>query len=388
MSPATPPPSRSNTPSPPSSRSSTPSPPSSRSSTPSPSPSRSSTPPPPDSPSRSSTPPPPVPDEYEQQIPRISIPSPPYAAHNALLATPDDSSKRPYTLPTLHSGTTIISFLTEEFSVNRINTIVRHLWLVGPFIPERPLHRQLIAGREIIVAEKIDLHLCWEGKQLYLKPIPAFLLHHDFFEEYICTAPSEDARSDLYASACGFLKSYTKLIRHESDLEIAKDKKLIPSSVTWEQWCAFSADIEASTSVMILSQRYDYGELRLTRLNLLYEMCVHEPFHLGDNRYKFLFDTISFEWLLFAFVYFTVVLTAMQAVLATEYGAGSAGVQRVSFGFGVFVLAMAGVSWAVMGGFMVLRVYVFFFSETWIGRQQYRIYYVDRIMEGLFRWGN
>ncbi|RPB11904.1 hypothetical protein P167DRAFT_565523 [Morchella conica CCBAS932] len=244
-----------------------------------------------------------------------------------------------------------------------------------------------MAGREIVLAEKIDLHLCWEGKQLYLKPIPTFLLHHDFFTHAICTAAappgSTTASSDLYASACGFLKSYTKLIRHESDLAIAQEKNLIPASVTWNQWCDFSADIVLNTTGMILSQRYDYGELRLTRLNLLYEMHACEPFHWGDHRYKFLLDTISHEWLLFTFVYFTVVLTAMQAVLATQYGAGSVGIQRAAFGCGVFVLVVAGGSCVLMGVFVWLRAYVLFFSETWIGRQQYRIYYLDRILEAL-----
>lgn len=241
-----------------------------------------------------------------------------------------------------------------------------------------------MAGREIVIAETIDLHLCWEGKQLYLKPIPAFLLHHDFFAREICASSAEEVGMDLYASACGFLKSYTRLIRHESDLLIAREKNLVPGSVTWEKWCDFAADVVLSTRGMILSDRYDYGELRLTKLNLLYEMHEREPFHWGDRRYKFLLNTISNEWLIFAFAYFTVVLAAIQAVLATQYGAGSMGMQLASFGFGMFVLAVVGTSCAVMVLFMVLRAYVSLFtSETWLKRHQYKIYYLDRILEAL-----
>ena len=75
-------------------------------------------------------------------------------------------------------------------------------------------------------------------------------------------------------SAVGFLKTYYYLIQHESDFEIARNEtRLLPPDITWTDFCAFSKDfIDISDDTV--SERYHYGKLRLTRLNLYAKLFI------------------------------------------------------------------------------------------------------------------
>lgn len=69
-----------------------------------------------------------------------------------------------------------IEFLRQELGVGRLNDIHDWLWLVGRPMPPRPLYYQKAARRDIVVHEQMDLHLIWDNKRMFLKPIPRYLL--------------------------------------------------------------------------------------------------------------------------------------------------------------------------------------------------------------------
>lgn len=122
---------------------------------------------------------------------------------------------------------------------------------------------------------------------------------------------------------------------------MAKDAGLIPPAleVTWENWCMFAAEVESNVAPDQVNQRYRYGELRMTRLNLICRFLKGNPhgFHRGYTRYAYFFQG-NFSWLLLAFAYLTVVLAAMQTVLTSTIGEKNVYIQRATYGFGVFSL--------------------------------------------------
>lgn len=91
----------------------------------------------------------------------------------------------------------------------------------------------------------------------------------------------------------------------------------MPKIVTWKKFCSFS-DSFGNISDGGVSERYQYGELRLTRLNFwatpLLGQTIYQDFGLQYSNY---FGPY-FAPLLFVFVVFSVLLSAMQVALAVE----------------------------------------------------------------------
>ncbi|TVY32006.1 hypothetical protein LSUB1_G007740 [Lachnellula subtilissima] len=190
-------------------------------------------------------------------------------------------------------------FLKLDMDVSRLNEIHQYLWLAGRPTAARPLHRQKMIERQILITEQADLHMVWHESRFFLKPLPDYIFDYDVWKSTIC----KDAA--LHASSCGFLLSYVWLLRHPSDLKIALELGLISSKIKWEDWTLFvdtfvsNIDYEALNTV---NKRYHYGELRLSRLNTIYRLLhILEPrrFMLGYihgyNRYTVFFER-NFGW--------------------------------------------------------------------------------------------
>jgi hypothetical protein len=204
----------------------------------------------------------------------------------------------------------------------------------------RPMHYQVYLQRQIIVTERIELHGLWEKNMMFLKPLPIFLLHPEFWTEYFC---KDEA---LYGSAVGFLLSYISLIGRPSDLAIAKKLHLISLEITWERWNKFAKAFTGSVnyrSLQGVNPRYQYGELRLSRVNWVYRLSsatrgwntLIRGYRFGYNHYSsFLYE--NFAWIVAAFAYLTITLTAMQVGLATNQLQGSKSFNRASYGLTVF----------------------------------------------------
>ena len=132
-------------------------------------------------------------------------------------------------------------------------------------------------GREIIITEDPRLHLVWIYNRIFIKPLLRYLLSYTFWSEYLLNekSPLESSTQEeretctiVRISALGFLRIYFYLIRYELDFEIARSEtRLLPPNITWNKFCVFSKDF-LDISDDAVSERYKYGELRLTRLNL------------------------------------------------------------------------------------------------------------------------
>ncbi|KAI6080517.1 hypothetical protein F4821DRAFT_273792 [Hypoxylon rubiginosum] len=201
-----------------------------------------------------------------------------------------------------------LTYLEKELSVGRLNALVKWLWVAGRPMPPRPLHHQLLLGRDVVITEQMDLHLVWAPGRIFPKPLLPFLLEPRFCRDQLA---SREATS---RSALGFLFSYAGLICYESDFWIAKEKYLLPHQVEWVAWRDFIWELGTEHIYTKVDIRFLYGELRLGRLNILY--CLSQGAilrgylsHWQQNK-DFFHD--NFKWLASATVYIATVLMAMQ----------------------------------------------------------------------------
>ena len=243
--------------------------------------------------------------------------------------------------------------LEKELKTAELDDLYDYLWLVskkdGTHID--PLHEQVIKKRAIIVTEHPRLHLIWFKDTIYLKPIPDFLFCRTIWTTCLCaTTADQQANPDrtyLRQAALGFLRSYGLLIQHESDYTIAKEANLIPKGVGFVNFQKFIKDIRRLSDADV-AKRYHYGQLRLSYLN--YAVLFFRP---PFTQKKFCWSYQNQYWstaqylqrfgapLAFAFVIVSVILSAMQVMLAalgeTVWGAFT----QVSWGFSVTVIALA-----------------------------------------------
>lgn len=233
--------------------------------------------------------------------------------------------------------------------------------------------------RELIVTEQADLHLVWWGNHIFVKPLPGFLLNYNFFKDNLCSS------MDLYTDACGLLYSYTQLVRHESDLKIAVELGLLSKDTEWDQWLEFSREIRRTVKPDTFpesNRRYQYGELRLGRLNLIYRFFCgrwRRGYHNTYTDYGSFFQS-NFAWALCVFAYTSVVLSTLQLGLAAKRAVVQPDPQSRSLGshsyrFSVAVLVVVGgvvaviISWFVVV-FVISLVYTLIHEARMGGRRR------------------
>ena len=282
-----------------------------------------------------------------------SLPQPPYSENASLVPDchdPDPTSKgRSLKLPGHHhiALTELSTYLAKNLDVSRLSNIFPFLWFAGRPGHIRALHCHRMIERSIIVAEQTDLHLVWYNQKIYVKPLPPFLLCYDFYSRHICPSP-------FYADACGLLQTYVKLIQYESDHRIAVELGLLPEGISWAQWSAFAIQVKPA----VVSKRYEYGELRLYRLNLIYRFCLGHwvfGYYLQHTNFNSFFGR-NFAWPLVAFAYVTTVLNAIQVILAT--GRQDVAAEKTFYGVGIaVVVAILGTFGLVAVFFVILLLY-------------------------------
>jgi len=235
--------------------------------------------------------------------------------------------------------TDLDNFVSNELDVSRLDEIQDRLWLAGRLQNIRPLHRQQLLGRKVLVSEQADLHLLWIDDKILIKPLPAWLLDHGFFQKYVRTSP-------VLPAAIGFLNSYIRLVSYETDFTIAQELHLLPSELDWKGWLDIVQEIlpRFLANEQTVSPRYHYGELRLSRIDWIYRLDFRFRFRHFCRGYYYSSQTYrsflnrNFGWLLVVFVYFTILLTAMQVGLATNQLRDSVPFNAASYGFSVFSL--------------------------------------------------
>ncbi|KAK2770540.1 hypothetical protein CKAH01_14663 [Colletotrichum kahawae] len=162
-----------------------------------------------------------------------------------------------------------------------------------------------------MITERPDLHLIWYYDRIFIKPIPRCILNHNFFETFL--GPTSEQR----LAAFGFLRTYASLVVHETDLNIAKTTGLIPTDVTWEEWCHFIKGI-VHISDDCVAPRYHFGELRLTRLNFYSKLFLRDWDYLETHHQYLDYFSRFLAPYLFIFGAVTVVLAALQTALAAN----------------------------------------------------------------------
>jgi predicted DNA-binding protein len=130
-------------------------------------------------------------------------PSTPPCLNESLSTSPATSIR--HTLPaTVRRGNTLVrsiddpdAYYITELRTARLDEIESYLWLAGLSNCARPLHRQQLLGREIIITEDPNEHLVWHKTRIFIKPLPIFLVDLDCWTRKICKT------KQLYEAACG-----------------------------------------------------------------------------------------------------------------------------------------------------------------------------------------
>jgi len=201
-----------------------------------------------------------------------------------------------------------------------------------------PLHDQLVRGRHVVISEKAELHLIWIDNRVFIKPLPKFLLSQAFWSHYLCSDNPEDASQQFGCAqaALGYLRTWFYLIRHESDYNIAVEKKLIPTGVSFDRILFLTAELQKVSDEEV-SPRYHVGEIRLSRLNFWCRILLFRcNFHKVAWQYSEYFARY-YAPILFIFGALSVVLSAMQTGITANQGWGE--LSRTSAWFSVVTLA-------------------------------------------------
>jgi hypothetical protein len=247
------------------------------------------------------------------------------------------------------------AFLRRELSLGRLADMLRHLWFAGAKRPAMPLHFHIAMGREIVIVDRMDLHLLWTNEgRLFVKPVPRFLLDPAFCRINLqclnacpCDTPADTCWTNPRKVALGFLYTYACLISSESDFHVANEKRLLPCKeddkpIKWTDWKTLVRELlrmhERAPNMM--HPRFLRAELRLSRINTIHRFTRlprFDPYLRGRHNYGSLFGD-NLAWMAAATVFVALVLTAMQIGLATERLKDDAAFQQVSYGFTVFAI--------------------------------------------------
>lgn len=140
-----------------------------------------------------------------------------------------------------------------------LNQLAKH---TGLWSTPSPTNITLLHNPCITTSENPALHLVQTSLHFYIKPLPAYLLSHAFWTEYLLDSSSSKKKRNIHQAAMGLLRSYCYLIRYEVDFRQARCSELVPFRTTWQQWCKFAATLDTINDYEV-SPRYHYGELRL-----------------------------------------------------------------------------------------------------------------------------
>ncbi|KAM3067113.1 hypothetical protein ACMFMG_011669 [Clarireedia jacksonii] len=236
-----------------------------------------------------------------------------------------------------------------EYSQQKLNDIHSHLWSAGNKDNINALHHQKVLCREVVLSERSDLHLVWFDRIIYIKPLTISFLNHNFINTIVLPD------TNLYSNVLGFLYSYMMLIRYASDLSLAHELGLISKKVEWKAWRQFRTAFLGNFSSSHMNKRFQYGELRLARLNYIYRLSFRglKYFTPHQEYTTYLQEYTAAGITLFAFV--TVALTAMQVVVGMN-GISQALIET-SYRFSIvvlFVVAIFSIAVSLIFGILFL----------------------------------
>ncbi|RFU77550.1 hypothetical protein TARUN_4676 [Trichoderma arundinaceum] len=188
-------------------------------------------------------------------------------------------------------------FLAEDHNIDRLKELLPFFFMLGNVEAPRPLNYQEAVGLDIVITERMDTHLLCDKDKIFIKPLPRYLLEPEFWDKFFgcpqnCyyagefemlnkakllrsgrrfTAKEPCEHTKVWKRAKGFVYSYTALIAHESDFEIARAKRLVPDDLEFHHWKDFvSRMLDNGKIYRQIDERFAYGELNLSRINKLF----------------------------------------------------------------------------------------------------------------------
>ncbi|UZP32270.1 hypothetical protein NXS19_000086 [Fusarium pseudograminearum] len=216
----------------------------------------------------------------------------------------------------------VLEYIKKELLTKELDAFEPYLWLVAKQESTHvsSLTEQIVRGRNIIITENPRLHLVWAYDRIFIKPLPEYLLSRAFWDHYLSpqSLPDQELRKDLQQAANGLLRSYAYLIQHKSDFVIAQDEKarLLPAGIDFERFAIFIRDLNIPDSEV--SQRFKYGQLRLTRLNFWFKVTFR-GFNYAKVEWQYAaYIARYYAPVLFIFAVFSLLLAAMQVILAVQ----------------------------------------------------------------------
>lgn len=273
----------------------------------------------------------------------------------------------------------VSEFLACEFSLKRVDEIYGKLWRVGYPRAPNSMSSQAVRGRTIVHTDSLDMHLVWNDGRIFVKPLPHYLLEPDIWAELLGKVGTEktqadaDRQAEIRSAALGFLYSYVCLLSDRVDFELAIREGLLPSDIDksrWAEWRTFSAEILRPEVVHAVHRRFNYGELRLDRLNWIYIFKDIPRFNLYHNPWNTYTDVVvsNVAGITAITVYLVVLLTAMQVGLATNKLKDNKAFNGASYGFTIFAIFTPIV--ALVLGIMFLLVVVI---QNWKSAQNAKL---------------
>jgi hypothetical protein len=184
--------------------------------------------------------------------------------------------------------------------------------------PQKALSELGALRRNITLTEDPRLHCVWDEDRIFIKPIPIYLTSHAFWR-FLLSHCDYSEQQELVSTALGYLRSYSRLIVHASDYEIARKHHLIPMTWSFDQLVIFLSYF-ACIPDSAVSPRYRLGEMQLQTLNWFSFFRSGTPYYrVHRHRYNSYFSQF-YGPTLFVFASFSVVLSAMQVSLAVRQG--------------------------------------------------------------------
>lgn len=249
----------------------------------------------------------------------------------------------------------VLRFLSAFFDLSRFNAIRKMLWLIAVHGAPRSLYYQKFLRREIVIAEELDLHLVWAKSRIFIKPLPDFLLNYDFWEAYISCEPQ------LHRAACGLLYSYFGLIRFGHDLQVAQDCHLVNANLDYRAWAEFARTTLPNLNPKdsnIMDTRFQYGELRLNRLDTIYRYSPYKfsvssilqgfPHALTESYVPYM---DQYNNAVSAFGVIVIILSAFNLSLSAHSKSPDPDLQQAAYGFAIFAMILCA---TLIGLFIVL----------------------------------
>jgi hypothetical protein len=258
----------------------------------------------------------------------------------------------------LSSPSAILEYCLLDLDTPRLNALGSKLWWVDPTPAIVSLTQHAVLERRLQVTEDPSVHMLWVEGILFVKPLPAYLASYAFWEFLLdpTSALGAEERARCVATSLGFLKTYAALVRRRSDFEMARKHELLwgLGDVSFEEFVAFIKGCE-EVSDQAISERWRYGLLHLDALNF-HSVLRLRRWHL--NRYEARWATYFsrfFPVVLFLFAVFSVMLSAMQVIIASKqmWDTDNKGLKKM---LGVYVwFATEAIGWSLgVGAFLIV----------------------------------